>query len=66
MKRHRQANPAPAEPTGRHAKTSLHAAGVWAKPAAGSPASGQVQLDLDGQVWTTRYIDSRLKQFGSR
>ena len=66
MKRQRQANTTPAAHTSRASKTSLHAAGVWAKPAGATPTTVTVPLDMDGQGWTTRYIDSRLKQFGSR
>ena len=65
MKRHRQANRTSAAPTGRTGSVCLHASSVWAKSAGATPQNFPAAPGSEGQA-LTRYIDSRLKQFGCR
>ena len=66
MKRHRPTNRTRTETAPRSSSATPHADGVWAQAAAAVPQTSAAPGGSDqGRAWT-RYIDSRLKQFGSR
>ena len=65
MKRHRELNRTADTAVARPVAVSLHAGGVWARSTATPTLACPAASASDGRVWT-RYIDSRLKQFGSR
>ena len=66
MKRHRPANPSRTTPSTPPAtKPPSLEAGVWSQAASAAPQTFAASPGSDGQAWS-RYIDGRLKQFGSR